>query len=187
MLASVGLLVQEVFTWGGSYFPKITPTIAAHDHYLQTGMAQLLIFIGAFEAISYYAIKQTLKGERAPGDFKFDPLGLGKDAAKRAHYEKAEIKNGRVRLSGLRGNGWGVERRGEERERCWAMLLFVRSSMLTVPFPSVPVCSVASFGCAFLLLFDIMAGPSSVLFTTAGYDREYVVLLVVYLWKILGC
>ncbi|OSX71201.1 hypothetical protein BU14_0577s0001 [Porphyra umbilicalis] len=103
MLASVGLLVQEVFTWGGSYFPKITPTIAAHDHYLQTGMAQLLIFIGAFEAISYYAIKQTLKGERAPGDFKFDPLGLGKDAAKRAHYEKAEIKNGRLAMIGTGG------------------------------------------------------------------------------------
>lgn len=103
MLASVGLIVQEIFTWGGAYFPKIIPPIAAHDHYLQTGMAQLLIFIGAFEAISYYAIKQTLAGQRAPGDFNFDPLNLGKDASKRAHYEKAEIKNGRLAMIGTGG------------------------------------------------------------------------------------
>lgn len=174
MLASVGLIVQELFTWGGSYFPKIIPPIAAHDHYLQTGMAQLLIFIGAFEAISYYAIKQTLAGKRAPGDFNFDPLNLGKDPSKRAHYEKAEIKNGRVRWWGaaflLLGVGWlggGVgassgQPSGVVCLRCRAretnLFLLLRGSVVCFLYPDC------------LTLSDLVL-PFS---TTAGHDREYV-------------
>lgn len=103
MLAAVGFLVQEQFTFGGSYFPKILP-VEAHDFYIHTGaMGQILLFIAAFEAISCYALKQTVDGKRAPGDFGFDPLGLGKDPVAFKKYQVNEIMNGRLAMIGIGG------------------------------------------------------------------------------------
>mmetsp|Transcript_12381 Transcript_12381/g.12469 ORF Transcript_12381/g.12469 Transcript_12381/m.12469 type:complete len:205 (+) Transcript_12381:56-670(+) len=103
MLAAVGILVQEFFTFGGKYFPKMLP-VDAHDYYLKTGgMSQLLLFIAGFESMSYFAIKQTLEGKREPGDFAFDPLSLGKDPAVFARFRENELKNGRLAMIAVGG------------------------------------------------------------------------------------
>lgn len=103
MLAVVGFLVQEQFTFGGSYFPKMLP-IDAHQFYINTGgMGQILLFIAAFEGISCYALKQTVEGTREPGNFGFDPLGLGKDPAAYKKYQANEIMNGRLAMIAIGG------------------------------------------------------------------------------------
>lgn len=103
MLACLGMLVQEQITFGGSYFPKMLP-VDAHNHYIATGgMGQILMFIAAFEAVSYYALKQTMEGKSAPGDFGFDPLGFGKDPTAFKKYQLNEIKNGRLAMIGIGG------------------------------------------------------------------------------------
>lgn len=103
MLAALGMIVQEQFTFGGSYFPKMLP-IDAHNFYIQTGgMAQIMLAIIVFEAFSCYALKETLDGKRAPADFGFDPLGLGKDPAKYKVFQENEIRNGRLAMIGVGG------------------------------------------------------------------------------------
>eukprot|EP00190_Bangiopsis_sp_CCMP1999_P007019 CAMPEP_0198722294 /NCGR_PEP_ID=MMETSP1475-20131203/62_1 /TAXON_ID= ORGANISM="Unidentified sp., Strain CCMP1999" /NCGR_SAMPLE_ID=MMETSP1475 /ASSEMBLY_ACC=CAM_ASM_001111 /LENGTH=230 /DNA_ID=CAMNT_0044483197 /DNA_START=163 /DNA_END=855 /DNA_ORIENTATION=- len=103
MLAAVGFIVQELYTFGGSYFPKMLP-VDAHEYFLRTGgMTQILLFIAAFEAVSFYAIRQTLEGKREPGDFGFDPLGLGKNEAAFKRYRLSEIKNGRLAMIAVGG------------------------------------------------------------------------------------
>lgn len=103
MLAAVGFLVQEQFTFGGSYFPKMLP-VNAHDFYIKTGgMGQILVAIAIFEAVSCYALMQTINGNRAPGDFGFDPLGLGKDPMQFKKYQANEIMNGRLAMIAVGG------------------------------------------------------------------------------------
>mmetsp|Transcript_17011 Transcript_17011/g.29747 ORF Transcript_17011/g.29747 Transcript_17011/m.29747 type:complete len:208 (+) Transcript_17011:994-1617(+) len=104
MLAAVGILVQEQYTFGGSYFPKMLP-YEAHAFYLKTGgMAQILLFIAAFESLSFYAIKQMLDGgDRKPGQFFFDPLGLGKDPKAFEKFQANEVRNGRLAMLGVAG------------------------------------------------------------------------------------
>lgn len=92
------MLVQEQFTFGGAYFPKMLP-IAAHDAYIKTGgMVQIMIAIIILEAISCYALKETMDGKREPGNFGFDPLGMGKNPATFKKYQLNEIKNGRLAM-----------------------------------------------------------------------------------------
>lgn len=103
MLATLGMIVQELFTFGGSYFPKMLP-VNAHEFYIKTGgMAQILLFIAAFEGVSYYALKQTIEGKRTPGDFGFDPLNLGKDPVVFKKYQVNEIMNGRLAMIAVGG------------------------------------------------------------------------------------
>ena len=79
MLATLGLLVQDVYQFPGvtSVFGDLKVT-ALHDAAVQQGaMQQLLLWIGLLEVFSGVAIIQTLQGsDRQPGDFGFDPLGL---------------------------------------------------------------------------------------------------------------
>jgi len=80
MLACLGFVVQEIYTFGGTYFPKML-SVEAHDFYMKTGgMSQMLLFIAAFESLSYFKIKQMLEGKSEPGDYSFDPLGKWKGA-----------------------------------------------------------------------------------------------------------
>lgn len=103
MLASLGMIVQEMFTFGGSYFPKMLP-VDAHNYYIATGgMGQILMFIALFEGFSFYALKQTIEGKSAPGDFGFDPLGLGKDPTTFKKYQVNEIMNGRLAMIAVGG------------------------------------------------------------------------------------
>ena len=103
MLAALGMIVQEQFTFPHPYFPKMLP-VEAHDYFIGTGgMAQILAFIILFEGVSCYALKQTLEGKNEPGNFGFDPLGLGKDPAAFKKYQANEIMNGRLAMIAVGG------------------------------------------------------------------------------------
>lgn len=103
MLAALGMVVQELFTFGGNYFPRMLP-VDAHNFYIKTGgMSQILMFIILFEGISCYGLKQTVEGKAEPGNFGFDPLGLGKDPAAFKKYQANEIMNGRLAMIAVGG------------------------------------------------------------------------------------
>merc|ERR1711906_84571 len=56
---------------------------AAHDVLVEQGaMGQLLLWLSFLEVFGTIALFETLEGKRAPGDFKFDPLGFSKDPEK---------------------------------------------------------------------------------------------------------
>jgi len=83
----------------------------AHDKFIalnqagnnQAGaMIQLLFWIGFLEVVTFPAIYETMNGgTRAPGDFFFDPLGMGKKDLGR--MQLAELKNGRLAMMATGG------------------------------------------------------------------------------------
>lgn len=100
MLAFVGTLAQQAyqFPW---YKGAPTTLVGAHDHFVTTALAQILLFTSAFEILAGVpAAIQTVRGSgRLPGYYGFDPLGLwGKDEASRKRMELAEVKNGRLAM-----------------------------------------------------------------------------------------
>lgn len=103
MLAALGMIVQELWTFPHPYFPHILP-VEAHDYFIKTGgMSQILMFITLFEGFSFYALKQTLEGKNEPGDFGFDPMGLGKDPTVFKKFQLNEIMNGRLAMIAVGG------------------------------------------------------------------------------------
>ncbi|PXF49735.1 Chlorophyll a-b binding protein 6, chloroplastic [Gracilariopsis chorda] len=101
MLAVLGYVVPEffLFPWGKTLNP-----IEAHDFFVKTGgMSQILLFVSFFEVFGTLALIRTLQGERAPGYFGFDPLGLGKDPEKFKRYHLSELKNGRLAMCAFGG------------------------------------------------------------------------------------
>ncbi|GAB0490155.1 hypothetical protein MMPV_001387 [Pyropia vietnamensis] len=105
MLACLGFLVQEAFTLPASYFPNGTIAVDAHDYFVKTGgMQQLLLWFCFAEVFSLLATNYTMSGgDRAPGDFAFDPLKFSNTPAKRARMELSEIKNGRLAMIAIGG------------------------------------------------------------------------------------
>lgn len=64
-------------------------------------IVQILIFIAACEAPS---VKKVYEDNCAnPGNYGFDPMGITKDPARKASYELAEIKNGRLAMIAVGG------------------------------------------------------------------------------------
>ena len=58
-----------------------------------------VIFFGMVELISGFAITEGKKsGDRAPGDFGFNPLKLGRTPASAKDYANKEIRNGRLAM-----------------------------------------------------------------------------------------
>jgi hypothetical protein len=66
----------------------------------QGGLLQVLIWVSILEHVSIVANRELGKG-REPGDFSFDPLGLGKKDLKR--MQTAELKNGRLAMMAISG------------------------------------------------------------------------------------
>jgi len=65
-------------------------------------MTQLLFWIGLFEFLTFPAVYDSMQGgSRAPGDYMFDPLGVGKKDL--ASMQLKEIKNGRLAMIGIGG------------------------------------------------------------------------------------
>ena len=100
MLAVLGTFAQQAyqFPW---YKGAPTTLVGAHDHFVTTALAQILLFTSAFEVVAGVpAAIQTVQGSgRLPGYYGFDPLGLwGKDEASRKKMELSELKNGRMAM-----------------------------------------------------------------------------------------
>lgn len=99
-------------------------------------VVQILLFIAACEAATYKKVYD--EGCANPGDFGIDPLGLSKTPERKAHYQLAEIKNGRLAMIAVGGaihhalltnvGLWEQIQNG-----LWGKLL---CSLLSVTFPS---------------------------------------------------
>ncbi|KAJ1478265.1 chlorophyll a/b-binding protein domain-containing protein [Baffinella frigidus] len=108
MLAFVGIMVESA----GITFPGVTKVFGAstnifeiHNKAVEVGaMGQILLWVGVFEMLAGYpGMTQTMEGgARAPGDFGFDPLGLGK-GDKLARKQLSEITNGRLAMLAVSG------------------------------------------------------------------------------------
>jgi len=112
MLAAAGAIAQDFFTIPGMKDvigdAKMT---GVHDKLIAlnaagskqaAAMTQLLFWIGLFEVCTFPAIYETMQsGNRAPGDFMFDPLGMGKKDL--ATMQLKEIKNGRLAMMSFGG------------------------------------------------------------------------------------
>jgi hypothetical protein len=65
-------------------------------------LGQILFWTGFFEmVVGLPAMNATIEGNRIPGDFSFDPLGLGKKDF--ARMQLSEIQNGRLAMLALSG------------------------------------------------------------------------------------
>ena len=69
MLAILGMVVAELSTLPFPYF-KPQLAVDAHDYFVKTGgMSQILLFVSFFEVFGAVALRETLNGNREPGDF----------------------------------------------------------------------------------------------------------------------
>jgi len=112
MLAAAGSIAQDLY-----HFPGVDSVIGdakmtgAHDKFIalnqagnnQAGaMIQMAFWIGFLEIVTFPAIYETMNGgSRKPGDFMFDPLGMGKKDLGR--MQLAELKNGRLAMMATGG------------------------------------------------------------------------------------
>lgn len=62
---------------------------------------QILLFIAACEAPSVKKVYEDNCSD--PGNYNFDPFGFAKDPRKKANYQLAEIKNGRLAMIAIGG------------------------------------------------------------------------------------
>ena len=105
MLAAAGSMFQDIAV-DPSYKALVggAKMTGIHDVLVKQGaMGQLLLWLPFLEVFGTIALFETLEGKRAPGDFKFDPLGFGKNPQTAERYALAEIKNGRLAMMGVGG------------------------------------------------------------------------------------
>ena len=104
MLGFLGFVVSEYVRLPGEIH-NVSP-IAAHDVFVQNGaMFQILIAVTVLETVGIIAVKDSVEGRRAPGDYSFDPLNLyGKlDQTGKDLMAYKELKNGRLAMLGFAG------------------------------------------------------------------------------------
>jgi hypothetical protein len=92
MLASLGMIVQEVYSWPApaDVFKAPTP-LGALSTVPGLGLAQIIIFLGIIE------IQSSKYEGRVPGDLGFDPLGLSANGIS-PWFAKAELEHGRLAM-----------------------------------------------------------------------------------------
>lgn len=105
LLAVLGLLAAEFYTFP-FYSGAPHLVINRHNWGVENGsMFQILLWCSFFEVMTMPAVIQMTNGQsdRMPGNFGFDPLGLGKDPKKFATFQLNEIKNGRLAMVAVSG------------------------------------------------------------------------------------
>jgi hypothetical protein len=119
MLATAGIIAASFVRLPGDIYTTGT-VLEAHNNAVASGsMLQILIWTSLFEIISSPAVARlghikydngvqppvfgTGVSDRAPGDFSFDPLGLGKNPAALERYKVNELKNGRLAMLAFSG------------------------------------------------------------------------------------
>lgn len=106
MLAVLGIFVSEFYRFP---FYSGAPQLAEgiHNWGVQQGcMKQLLFWVCMFEVVvGVPALVQmiTLDSPRRPGEFAFDPLGLGKSDQAFKKNQNAELVNGRLAMIAVGG------------------------------------------------------------------------------------
>ena len=101
MLATLGLLAQEAgFVVPG--LPTGKNQVATFWENLDSNPGPIFaafIFLGMAEIVSGVAITEGRKsGDRAPGDYKFNPLNFGKSDKEKKELAVKEIRNGRLAM-----------------------------------------------------------------------------------------
>lgn len=106
MLAVLGMIVSEYYKfpfYDGA--PRLARAI--HDWGVSQGcMNQLLFWTSMWEVVvGVPAVVQmvTLDSPRKPGEFAFDPLGLGSNPSVYPRFQNAEIVNGRLAMIAIGG------------------------------------------------------------------------------------
>ena len=101
MLAVLGFVGQEFFQLPGDIH-KVS-SVEAHNVFVNSGaMLQILGWVSLLELITVPALYDLRDGKRAPGDYYFDPLKLGK-GSNLEKYQVAELKNGRLAMMAFSG------------------------------------------------------------------------------------
>ncbi|GJQ08463.1 hypothetical protein GpartN1_g254.t1 [Galdieria partita] len=94
MLAALGYVAQEFVHLPGDVFSERHALAAIHKVPIE-GWIQIILFISLVEIATF---RTTFSFDREPGDFGFDPLGLGKTPQLRRRYQESEIRNGRLAM-----------------------------------------------------------------------------------------
>jgi light-harvesting complex I chlorophyll a/b binding protein 4 len=111
MLAAAGFLVGEVFhpLFGGAI--DVPSYVAYQQTPLQQFWPVVVLYIGVIEIFSVFTFASpfdgnlwTLRDDRVPGDFDFDPLDLGPtDKAEMKVMQTKELNNGRTAMIAIAG------------------------------------------------------------------------------------
>lgn len=106
MLAFLGFIVQEFIRLPGDLYSEPNGVKA----FFQVGpqpLLQIFLFCGFLEFNMHKGkltqVDMFADGTREPGNFGFDPLGFGKDPAKRERLALSELKNGRLAMIAIGG------------------------------------------------------------------------------------
>lgn len=101
MLAFVGWIFPEmVYHLPNAKYSAMNPLEAVGSVGFLP-IAQILLFMAVCEAATYKKVYDENCTD--PGNFGIDPLGLAKSPERKAHYQLAEIKNGRLAMIAIGG------------------------------------------------------------------------------------
>lgn len=101
MLAIVGWVFPELVGHLPAETYSATNPLAAVGQVGFLPNVQIFLFMMLCEGATYEKVYE--KNCEDPGNYGFDPFGLAKDPKRKAHYQLAEIKNGRLAMVAIGG------------------------------------------------------------------------------------